>query len=139
MNLNFPVGLTLPLDIPFAEVSGFSIELQTEDVTEGGTNLTYHLPKPSKTKNLVLKHALTSTSSPITLWAEAAINDMEFHPCDVLVSILNNMHKPVANWVFFNAYPVKLETSDLNASKGELVIQTLELAYLQLKRLTLPL
>lgn len=139
VGLNYPKGLVTPLVVPFAEVSGISTELQTEDVTEGGTNLTYHLPKPSKPKNLVLKRALATTPSPTTRWAEAAINNMEFHPCTVLVSILNNMHMPVANWVFTNAYPIKLELSSLNASKGELVIQTLELAYLQLKRLTVPL
>ena len=41
--------------ITFSEVSGIGIELQTEDIMEGGgNNYVIRLPKPPKFKNLVL-------------------------------------------------------------------------------------
>lgn len=121
--------------VPFAEVSGLGTELQTEDVTDANLHYIYHLPKPSKSKNLVLKHALTVVPSFITLWAKEALDNFNFHPCTVVVSILNNMHIPVVSWNFSKAYPVKMELSHLDANKSELIIETLELAYLKSKRI----
>lgn len=122
--------------IPFSEVSGIGTELQTEDVTDANLHYTYRLPKPSKSKSLVLKHAMTATPSAITQWAEKALNDFDFKPCTVVVSILDDMHMPVVSWNFSKAYPIKMEVSHLDANKSELIIETLELAYLQSKRNT---
>lgn len=120
--------------VPFAEVSGIGAELQTEDVADANLHYIYRLPKPSKSKNLVLKHALTVAPSAVTQWAEEATVNFNFQPCTVVVSILDDKHVPVVSWNFSKAYPVKMEVSHLDANKGELMIETLELAYLQSKR-----
>lgn len=124
-----------PIDMSFSEVSGLNAELQTEEVAEGGNNkFSYRLPKPAKYNNLVLKRALSTTPSAIVNWANEAIYDFSFHPCTVVVALLNEEHKPVKAWSFNNAYPVKLNVSNLDANKNELVIETLELAYNYSKR-----
>ncbi|MBR5696820.1 MAG: phage tail protein [Paludibacteraceae bacterium] len=124
------------IGMAFSEVSGISASLQTEEVVEGGNNsFTYRLPKPAKYDNLVLKRALSTTPSLLVMWANEAIYNFNFHPCTVVVTLLNEKHIPVKVWAFNNAYPVKLEVSALGADKSELVIESLELAYNYSKRI----
>lgn len=124
------------IGMAFSEVSGISAELQTEEVGEGGNNMfKYRLPKPAKYNNLVLKRALSTTPSVLIMWANEAIYNFNFSPCTAIVTLLNENHIPVKVWAFNNAYPVKLEVSSLSASKSELVIETLELAYNFSKRI----
>lgn len=119
-----------PGDIAFCEVSGIGAELQIEEVVEGGENQFVHrLPKPAKYSNLKLKKAMTAAPSLLIEWAEQAIYYMKFSTCTVTVSIMKDDKHPLASWKFEHAYPVKLEISDLDAKKGEIVIETLELAY----------
>lgn len=123
------------IDMSFSEVSGLNTELQTEEVSEGGNNkFSYRLPKPAKYNNLVLKRALSTAPSAIVKWANEAIYEFSFHPCTVVVTLLNEEHIPVKAWSFNNAYPVKLNVSNLDANKNELVIETMELAYNYSKR-----
>lgn len=124
------------IGMAFSEVSGISAELQTEEVGEGGNNsFKYRLPKPAKYNNLVLKRALSTTPSVLITWANEAIYNFNFYPCTAVVALLNEDHIPVKVWTFNNAYPVKLEVSQLAANKSELVIETLELAYNYSKRI----
>lgn len=116
--------------IAFSDVSGLSLEIQTEDITEGGGNdYVIRLPKPPKAKNLVLKRALSATPPEIIEWAKKAVEEFVFEPRTIVLSIIDYTDTPVKTWNFQGAYPVKLSVSDLSASKSEIVIETLELAY----------
>lgn len=137
VNLKCPNGaggwkeeMEASVDMAFAEVTGIGAELPVEEVVDGCENhFVYRLPKPPKYKNLILKRALTVAPSSVTLWAMEGVKNFRFSPCSVLVSILDKEHKPVKTWSFKKAYPVKLEFSALNAGQGEIMIETLELAY----------
>jgi phage tail-like protein len=48
---------------------------------------------------------------------------------DVIISLLNENHEPVFSWKVKNAFPVKLQASDLKADGNEVAIETLELAH----------
>ena len=123
-------------DIPFRDVSGFDSELQVEEVASGGENgISYKLPKSVRYGNLKLSRALHSDHvDSITQWAEKAIQDFDITFKTVLVSVLNEKLQPVRTWRFTDAYPVKLSVNELNATKDELVIETLELAFKFVKR-----
>lgn len=118
-------------DIPFRDVSGFDSELQVEEVASGGENgVSYKLPKSVRYGNLKLSRALRSDNvDNITQWAEKAIRDFDISFKTVLVSVLNEKHQAVRTWRFTDAYPVKLNVNELSATKNELVIETLELAF----------
>ena len=116
--------------MPFSDVSGLSLEIQTEDFTEGGGNdYVIRLPKPPKPRNLVLKRALSAAPPEIVEWAQKAVEQFVFEPRTLVVSIIDYENQPVKTWNFEGAYPVKLSLSDLSASKSEIVIETLEIAY----------
>lgn len=123
-------------DIPFRDVSGFDSELQVEEVVSGGENgISYKLPKSVRCGNLKLSRALRSDHvDSIAKWAEKAIQDFNITFKTVLVSVLNEKHEAVRTWRFSDAYPVKLSINELNATKDELVIESLELAFKYVKR-----
>ncbi|HNW89158.1 MAG TPA: phage tail protein [Bacteroidales bacterium] len=126
------------IDSRFHEVTGLNAELTVEELAEGGENrYTHKLPVKAKFSNLVLKRALSPLPSVLTKWAEDAIYNFEFRPCTVIVSLLNELHIPVKNWIFYSAYPVKIQVTDLKAQDNSVVVETLELAYKYSKQINI--
>jgi phage tail-like protein len=121
-----------PLDIRFQKVSGLSVEVETEPVSEGGQNLyTQRLPKGIKYNNLVLERGMV-VGSPLNLEFNATMSLFKFATSNVLVTLLDESKAPLAAWLFLKAYPVKWSTSELNAEPA-LVIDTMELSYTRMQ------
>ena len=118
-----------PQDLRFQSVTGLSVTIQPETVAEGGENRFKHqFPTVPQYEKLVLKRGLFN-GSYIAKWCKDAIENFNIEPHNVLISLLNNLHVPVATWHVFNAYPVKVSISEFNAEQNTLVIETLELTY----------
>ena len=116
-------------DIRFQEVSGLTRELGVEQVVEGGENRFEHrLPARGTFGNLVLKRGML-TDSAVVDWITDAIEHFDFKPADVLVSLLDEEHNPIAAWSFIAAWPVKWSLGAFDANKNEVAVETLELAY----------
>lgn len=117
-------------DVRFQEVSGLSAELGIEEVVEGGENRFPHrLPTRAKYSNLILKRGLL-TDSRLIDWCSDAIENFDFEPTTVNVTLLNENHEPVAeSYSFVRAWPVKWAVSDFKAQENSIVVETLELAY----------
>jgi phage tail-like protein len=116
-------------DIRFQEVSGLTATMTPQDLPVGGENrFTYRLPCRPKYGNLVLKRGLLADSGLID-WIKKAIENFQFSPVDVHVSLLNEKHQVSASWIFSEAYPVKWAISDLKAMENSLAVETIELAY----------
>lgn len=116
-------------EINFQEISGLNKEMTTEEFTEGGENrFVYRFPKGAKYPNLVLKRGMKPDSKVIE-WARDAIDNFDFNPVDITVTLLNPDHQPLVTWEFVKCWPVKWSTTDLKAQANELVIETLELSY----------
>ena len=125
-----------PLDIRFHKVSGLSAEVATEPITEGGQNLyVQRLPQGIRYNNLVLERGMV-IGSPLNIEFNVAMSLFKFATSNVLVTLLGEDKTPLAAWLFFKAYPVKWSTSDL-AAEPSLVIDTMELAYTRMQRLSL--
>jgi len=132
-------GGTIPSpEICFQEVSGISAELVVEELREGGRNdFAHRLPNGAKYGNLVLKRGFFS-SSLIAEWCRDAIENFIFEPKDILVTLLNEYHLPLAGWTFQRAWPVKWSVSDFKAQENALVIESLELAYQSFRKVGVP-
>jgi phage tail-like protein len=118
-----------PLDTLFQKVSGIGGTVNTETLEEGGQNLyIQQLPKKIQHDNLVLERGIV-IGSPLKLEVMRTMSLFQFAPANILVNLLDQAAAPVASWFFINAYPVKWNVSDLNATTNEVVIEHLELAY----------
>lgn len=117
-------------DVRFQEVAGLSAELGVEEVVEGGENrFSHRLPTRAKYTNLILKRGLL-TDSRLIDWCVNAIENFDFEPTTVNVTLLNENHEPVAeSYSFVRAWPVKWAVSDFKAQENGIVVETLELAY----------
>ena len=122
------IGIT-DNDFRFQSVSGLSTEMGTEELIEGGENRYVHkLPVRAKYPNLILKRGMLQGSGLIK-WFKDAVENHKFDPIMVNVTLLNEMHIPLATWNFVGAYPVKWEVSALDSTKNEIVVDTIEIAY----------
>jgi len=137
MNNNYPpVGYHFKVEFnnqdgeyQFQSVSGLSVDLETEEIAEGGENRFKHkLPVKTKFPNLVLKRGLL-VDSKLIKWCREAIEDFNIEPTDLTVSLLNEEHEPLMTWNVVHVYPVKWSMPDFNAEESKIVIETIELVY----------
>ena len=115
----------------FKSVSGIRYETEVVPVREGGVNdTTFQLPGATKWSNLIFKQGFTGSSSLLSWredWMSCEPGQMKRIPSGVITQ-LNTARKEMASWTFFNAWPVKWEIAEFDASKSELAIETMELA-----------
>lgn len=127
-------GDTSDVDAAFAEVSGLNKELGVEEVVSGGENrFKYRLPTCVSYSNLVLKRGVILADSPLIEWCQLSLDSglsSSIVVKDILVNLLNPQGKSVMSWNFVRAYPLKWSMGDLKAKDGEVLLETLEFAYL---------
>jgi phage tail-like protein len=114
----------------FKSVGGIRYETELLDVREGGVNDTsYKLVGATKWSNLVLKQGFTKASSLIKWREEWLARTGTKNRADGKIIQLNTKLEAVATWSFTRGWPAKWELSELDASKSELAIETLEIAH----------
>jgi phage tail-like protein len=119
----------------FTEVSGLSVQIDTEDLAEGGQNqFTHKLPGRMKWPNLVLKRGITDTDHLFEWFnrcsgdgLNAAYSKVERH--NGSVKLLDAAGKTVRRWEFVNAFPVKWTGPKLAAASKDLATEELEVCH----------
>ena len=131
-SFRFAVNFQLPggtVPVHFSELSGLSVNVETESVKEGGQNAYIQkLPAQPQYANLVLKKAM-EVDMALIRWITKAITTFDFIPVDMTISMLNEIREPLVSWMVAGAYPVKWEVSGLQADQSSLAIETLEMVY----------
>lgn len=120
------------LDIRFQSVTGLDSTLETETIKEGGENHFEHVvPVRRKYGPLVLKRGLlTPGESGITKWFKKVFDDQQVRPIPTVhIQLLNEDHEPLIQWTINNVWPRSWKIGELNAERGEVLIETLELNY----------
>ena len=118
-----------PNDFRFQEVSGLEVDMEMEQVKEGGQNrFTHQLPVRNRYTDITLKRGMF-IGSGITLWCKNAIENFVFQPTNVLISLLNADHLPLQSWYVVNAIPKKWQVSNFNAQENSVAIESLVLSY----------
>ncbi|MEP7377642.1 MAG: phage tail protein [Chitinophagaceae bacterium] len=120
----------------FQEVSGLSVEVEIDELHEGGENrFSYKLPKRAKYPNLVLKRGLLQNTK-VLKWINDCISGYFeaspasiAQPADIIITLMDEAGGETAVWNVVQAYPLKLSTSDFKASDNSIVVETIELAY----------
>lgn len=112
----------------FTEVSGLAIETEVEPVKEGGANdIVYQLPKSTKYTNITLKHGLTDLDL-LWGWYQDVIRGKIVRKSGVI--ILSGRSGQIGKlWGFVEAYPIKWEVSNFNATSNTIVTETLVLTH----------
>ncbi len=120
------------LDINFQSVSGLDSTLETETIKEGGENRFEHvIPVRRKFGPLILKRGLlTPGESGITKWFKEVFDHQVVTPIPTVnIKLLNEEHEVLMQWTVNNVWPRSWKIGELNAERGEVLIETLELNY----------
>lgn len=135
-NFHFEVSFngigTNNLDARFQSVTGLEATFDTETIKEGGENRFEHvIPVRRKYSDLVLKRGALAKgdSSAITEWLDNSFRNFFVRPVNLDVILLNEKHEPLMKWKVIHAWPKAWKFGELNAEKGEVLLETLELSY----------
>lgn len=119
----------------FMEVSGLSVQVNVEELVEGGQNGYVHrLPGRMTWPNLVLKRGITQTDALFEwLWQVSgdgyAAGGNAFQRENGSVHLCGPTGTSIRTWTFSEAFPVKWSGPKLAASATELAVEELELCH----------
>lgn len=78
--------------------------------------------------NITLKRGTFAGDNEFYNWLNTvSLNTIERR--DITISLLNEKHEPVVVWKVRNAFPVKVQSTDLKADGNEVAIESLEIAH----------
>lgn len=125
-----------PLTIgAFTEVSGLSVEVKVEEVTEGGQNQFVHkLPGPMSWPNIVLKAGVTKATDLFT-WISRSSgegftgNGNSLTRESGTITLVDGLNRTIRSWTFADAFPVRWTGPTLAAGSNELAQEELEIAH----------
>ena len=114
----------------FSEVSGLDVETEVIEYRDGSMPEYSKLKMPGMQKfsNITLKRGVFQKDNEFfEWWNTVKLNTIERR--DIIISLLNEEHAPVLTWKIKNAWPVKVQSTDLKSDGNEVAIETLELAH----------
>ena len=128
-NYSFLVEIDGIASSAFKSVSGLAAEAEVIEYREGSDPLTSSRKLPGRVEfaNVRLSRGLT-TSTDLWTWWETVVNG-SVERRNVAITLLDDSRTPVLRWLLRNAFPVKIQASDLEAEGNEVVIETIELAH----------
>lgn len=116
--------------IGFTEVSGLDVESEVVEYREGASReySKVKMPGMQKYSNITLKRGtFKSDNEYFKWWNTVKLNTIERR--DVTISLLNENHEPVVTWKIKNAWPNKIQSTDLKADGNEVAIESMELVH----------
>lgn len=117
-------------NISFSEVTGLEVETEIIEYNHGA-HPEYHsikMPGRQKFSNITLKRGTFKADNQFyDWWKTKALNTIDRR--DMTISLLNESHEPVVVWKVKNAWPTKVQSTDLKADGNEVAVETLEIAH----------
>ena len=112
----------------FTRAKGLSREVKVESYREGGVNDYVHkMAKETRYPNLTLKRGITDA---VEFWDwHQQIVGGEILRKTISVVLLDAQGAEKWRWVFRDAYPVKWNGTDLNATGNTVVVESIEFAH----------
>ncbi len=116
--------------IGFSEVSGLDVETEVVEYRDGASPeySKIKMPGMQKFSNITLKRGTFATDNEFyNWWNTVKLNTIERR--DITISLLNEEHEPVVTWKVKNAWPAKVQSTDLKADGNEVAIESMEIVH----------
>jgi phage tail-like protein len=111
----------------FTECTLPALEVDVEDVKEGGLNTSVHqLPGQRRAAKITLKNGVGLTTHLLNLYQKAMQGQVK--RLHVTVTLLNPLLVPIMVLDISEAYPIRWAGPELRTESNTLAVQTLELA-----------
>lgn len=119
----------------FIECSGLSVEVQVEEITEGGQNhFTHKLPGHMKWPNIVLKRGIADANNLFEWFWKTSGEGFEGNKARLKrthgeIAVIDAARNRIRSWKFEEAFPVKWVGPNLASSSREVAMEQLEIAH----------
>ncbi len=116
--------------IGFTEVSGLDVETEVIEYRNGASPeySKVKMPGMQKFSNITLKRGTFATDNEyFAWWNTVKLNTIERR--DITINLLNEEHEPVVTWKVKNAWPTKIQATDLKADGNEVAIESMEIVH----------
>ncbi|MBK8558154.1 MAG: phage tail protein [Lewinellaceae bacterium] len=117
-------------EIAFQEVSGLDTEYDVIEYRAGNSAefSVVKMPGLKKVSDITLKKGLFKDDTALfDYFASVKMNTVKRET--VVITLLDEEHKPLFVWTLNNAFPIKMTGTELNATSGEVAIEELVLAH----------
>jgi phage tail-like protein len=117
-------------DYPFQEVSGLETETQILEYRHSNSKQfsTIKMPGIQKVGNITLKKGIFVKDNNFFKWY-SAIKMNTIKRITVIVKLLDETGKPTMTWTLQNAWPTKIQGTDLKSDGNEVAVETIEFAH----------
>lgn len=116
--------------IGFTEITGLEVETEIIEYRDGAMREYSSLKQPGRQKysNITMKRGVFKSDNDYwEWWNTVSLNTIERR--DLTISLLNEEHEPVMVWKVKNAWPTKIQSTDLKSDANEPAIDSIELAH----------
>ena len=117
-------------EIGFTEVSGLDVETEVIEYREGNMPEYHSLKMPGRQKygNITMKKGVFQSKNDFfEWWKTVSLNKIDRRT--ITIKLLNESHNPVVVWTVVNAWPTKIQSTDLKGDSNEAAIETIEIAH----------
>jgi phage tail-like protein len=117
-------------NIGFTEVSGLDVETELIEYRQGASPeySKIKMPGMQKYSNITLKRgSFKNDNEYYQWWNTVKLNTIERR--DITIKLLNEEHEPVIVWKVKNAFPIKVQSTDLKGDGNETAIESMEVAH----------
>ncbi|HYG80284.1 MAG TPA: phage tail protein [Pyrinomonadaceae bacterium] len=112
----------------FSEVTGLEVRTEVDEYREGGVNDYVHkIAKETRYPNLTLKRGITDVTD-LWEWHQQIVGG-DIQRKTISVVLLDSLGEEKWRWVFRDAYPVKWNGTDLNATGNTVAVESVEFAH----------
>ena len=115
--------------IGFSEVSGLNVETEVIEYRDGKTPGDTKIKQAGLKKygNVTLKRGMFEDDNDYFNWWKKTFETN--YKSDVTIKLLNESGDPAVTWILDQAWPVKVDSTDLKADGNEVAIESIELAH----------
>ena len=133
MSFEFRIEIEGIVSAQASEVTGLSMETETELYEEGGVNDFVHLlPKRTKYQHIILKRGITDKDE-MWNWYQDVVNG-KFKRKNGAIILMDVIGDDKWRWNFIDAYPVKWTGPELRANSNTVAFESIELAHHGIKK-----
>lgn len=119
----------------FMEVSGLEVEVDVENIEEGGENgFVHHLPGRMSWPNISLKRGVTQTDNLLT-WLNKSSGEQfaaagnKLTRSTAAITLIAPSGERLRAWEFVDAFAVKWKGPDFSAGSNDMAMEQLEIAH----------
>ena|ERR1700741_534256 len=117
-------------EYPFQEVTGLETETQAIEYRHGNSKQfsTIKMPGIAKFGNITLKKGVFVHDNNFWAWySKIKMNTIK--RITVIIKLLDESGNPTMTWTLQNAWPTKIQGTDLKSDGNEVAVETIEFAH----------